>query len=48
MKIIERVVSVVSWALSARGTPPCQIPTNDLYGDPSIRRRQTTASKQLQ
>jgi hypothetical protein len=27
---------------------PRQIPTNDLCGAPSIRRRQTTASKQLQ
>ena len=29
-------------------TLPCQIPTNDLCGDPSIRRRRTIAPKQLQ
>jgi PAS domain S-box-containing protein len=29
-------------------TPPCQIVTNDLYDAPTIRRRQTTATKQLQ
>jgi hypothetical protein len=31
-----------------RWTSPYRVLTNDLYGDPSIRRRQTTAPKQLQ
>jgi hypothetical protein len=29
-------------------TQPGQILTNDLYGDPNIRRRQTTAPQELQ
>jgi hypothetical protein len=31
-----------------RWTSPGQVLTNDLYGDPSTRRRQTTAPKQPQ